>query len=135
MRHACTILFVIGLFVPAVFAKKETRDWKTGKVLDSRLAKSSIAVGSTTNTNSTATVTGSDGMATGTGQSTSSTQVDFANIRDNQLVILGAEFAYIVEADTDSCRSRPMQSPIESMAADSSSETAFSMLKKNPGCT
>lgn len=97
MRHVCAVLLAIGLVVPMGFAKKQTRDWKTGKVLDSRLAKSSIAVGSTTNTNTTATVTASDGMATGTGQSTSSTQVDFTNIRDNQLVILGDEFAYIVE--------------------------------------
>jgi hypothetical protein len=48
-------------------------------------------------TNGTATATGSGGLATATGQSTSTIRLDFANIRDNQLVILGSEFAFVVE--------------------------------------
>lgn len=90
-------LLVLAFSFPLLAGKKPEPQWQTGKVLDSRLAKSSVPVGSTTNTTSTATATGSDGVATASGQSTSSTRVDFANIRDNQLVILGDEFAYIVE--------------------------------------
>jgi hypothetical protein len=89
------LFFVFSLSLLA--GKKPEPQWKIGKVLDSRLAKSSVAVGSTTNTTGTASATGSDGLATASGQSTSSTSVDFANIRDNQLVILGSEFAYVVE--------------------------------------
>src|SRR5882724_12006970 len=90
------VLLILTISAFSAAAKKEM-EWKTGKVLDSRLAKSSVATGSTTGTTSTATVTGSDGNATVAGHSTSGTSVDFANIRDNQLVILGDEFAYIVE--------------------------------------
>jgi hypothetical protein len=97
MRCLCTVLFAILLAAPGICAKKEVRDWKTGRVLDSHLAKSSVATGSTTNTNGTATVNASDTSATVSGQSTSSTRIDFADIRDNQLVILGDEFAYVVE--------------------------------------
>jgi hypothetical protein len=90
-------LAILALALPLLSAKKPEPQWKTGKILDSRLAKSSVPVGSTTNTTSTATATGSDGLATASGQSTSATSIDFANIRDNQLVILGDEFAYVVE--------------------------------------
>ena len=98
------------LNVPALKAdKKSEHDWKTGKVLDSRLAKSSVAVGATTNSSTTAVTTGQStsstigsttdttGTALTSGETTSSTTIAFANIRDNQLVILGIEFAYIVE--------------------------------------
>jgi hypothetical protein len=97
MRCLCAILFGVVLAVPGTCAKKEVRDWKTGKVLDSHLAKSSVASGATTNTNGTATATGSDNTATVSGESTSSTRIDYTDIRDNQLVILGDEFAYVVE--------------------------------------
>ncbi len=40
---------------------------------------------------------GSENSATVSGQSTSSTRVDFADIRDDQLLILSDEFAYVVE--------------------------------------
>lgn len=90
-------LLVFAMSIPLLAAKKPEPQWSTGRVLDSRLAKSSVPVGSTTSTTSTATATGSEGVSTASGQSTSSTSVDFANIRDNQLVILGSEFGYIVE--------------------------------------
>jgi hypothetical protein len=91
------LLLLLAFSVPLLAGKKPEPEWKTGKVLDSHLAKSSVAVGSTTNTTGTATATGSEGVVTATGQSTSSTRVDFANIRDDQLVILSDEFGYVVE--------------------------------------
>jgi hypothetical protein len=97
MRCLCAILFGVVLAAPGTCAKKEVMDWKTGKVLDSHLAKSSVASGATTSTNSTATATGSDNTATVSGESTSSTRIDYTDIRDNQLVILGDEFADVVE--------------------------------------
>jgi len=83
------LFFVLSLSLVA--AKKPEPQWKIGKVLDSHLAKSSVAVGSTTNTTGTATATGSEGLTTASGQSTSSTSVDFANIRDNQLLVKHAK--------------------------------------------
>ncbi len=96
-----------------VFRTDNARDWKIGRVIDSRIAKSSTPVGTVTNTTSTATGTatgtatattmGNTTVATGTAygygtsQSTSNTDIMFANIRDNQLVILGDEFGYVVE--------------------------------------
>ena len=75
------ILLILTLSISLLAGKKPEPHWKVGKVLDSRLAKSSVPVGSTTNTTGTATVTGSESSATATGQSTSSTRIDFANIR------------------------------------------------------
>jgi len=105
-----TLIFPLLVHVPALAAdKKPQHDWKTGKVLDSRLAKLSVPVGATTNSSSTAVTSGQStsttvGSTTDTtstaitsGETTSSTQIAFANIRDNQLVILGNEFAYVVE--------------------------------------
>jgi hypothetical protein len=91
------LVLVLALSFPLLGAKKPEPDWKTAKVLDSHLARSSVPVGSTTNTSGTATVTGSESSATVSGQSTSSTRVDFANIRDDQLLVLSDEFAYVVE--------------------------------------
>lgn len=105
-----TLFASLLLHVPVIAAdKKSQHEWKTGKVLDSRLVKSSVPVGATTDSNSTAVTTGQStsttigsttdttGTAVTSGQTTSSTQIVFANIRDNQLVILGNEFAYVVE--------------------------------------
>src|SRR5580704_18228139 len=60
------LFFVFSLSLLA--GKKPEPQWKIGRVLDSHLAKSSVAVGSTTSTTGTATVTGSDGLATASGQ-------------------------------------------------------------------
>lgn len=71
--------------------------WHTGKVLDSRLATAHVADGATTNTYGSATANSFGNTATASGNATSTTSVSFANIQDNQLVILGEGFAYIVE--------------------------------------
>ena len=55
---------------PAVYAKKLT-EWKTGKVLDSQAAKTRAGVGATAEATPT--------------------------IRDTQLMILGDDFAYVIE--------------------------------------
>lgn len=84
MRHWIIVSALLALAVTILAGDKE-HDWKTGKVLDSQLAKSWVPVGETTVSSTTET----------TGVST--TRIDFANIRDNQLVIIGDEFAYVVE--------------------------------------
>jgi hypothetical protein len=91
------LVLVLAVSLPLLAAKKPEPQWKTGKVLDSHLAKSSVPVGSTTSTSGIATVTGSENSATVSGQSTGSTRVDFASIRDDQLLVLSDEFAYVVE--------------------------------------
>ncbi len=90
-------VLVLVLSFPVLANKKPQPQWQTGKVLDAHLAKSSVPVGSTTSTSGTATVNGSENSAVVSGQSTNSTHVDFANIRDDQLVVLSSEFAYVVE--------------------------------------
>lgn len=55
----------------------EEHDWKIGRVLDSRIAKSSTPVGAVTSPGRTA--------------------ITFANIRDNELAIVSSEFGYVIE--------------------------------------
>jgi hypothetical protein len=57
------LFLLLALSFPSLVNKNPEPQWKTGKVLYSRLAKSSVAVGSTTSTNSMAAATGSEGLA------------------------------------------------------------------------
>jgi hypothetical protein len=91
-----TLLLIVCIpyFSHAAQKSKKEPEWKTGKVLDSRVAKSSVATGATTTTTGTANA---DTTGQTTINSTSSTHFDFTTIRDNQLVIVGDEFAYVIE--------------------------------------
>jgi hypothetical protein len=70
MLYKRLIVLVLALATSALCAKKD-RDWKTGKVLDSQLAKTRAGIAATAETTPT--------------------------IRDTQLMIVGKEFAYVIE--------------------------------------
>lgn len=80
-------LIALLLVLPAVAAKKE-HDWKMAKVLDAGMAKTYVTSGASTSTTTDAS-----------GNSHSQTDVQTLAIRDNQLLLLSDEFAYVV-ADT-----------------------------------
>ena len=97
----------------SALAKDKDRDWKLGRVLDSTSSKSTFTTGatSTTNTNGTATAN-TNGTATTTGgttslnatttasgqsQQTTSTVVHHMTIRDTELLIVGSDYAYVIE--------------------------------------
>ena len=80
------------------FAKdKKEHDWKTAKVLDSRLAKTSAPTGSTVSASGTSTTVTTGNVTTTSSQGGASAATDYANIRDDQLLLLSDEFAYVVE--------------------------------------
>lgn len=70
--------------IAVMFAAKKVPEWKTGKVLDSEKAKSTVVTGSTSETSGDAS------------SSTTDTKVRTIDIRTTQVVIVGEEFAYIV---------------------------------------
>jgi len=105
MRLAA-VLAVILAFTCA--AKEKDRIWKTGKVLDSQLAKTFVQTGSSSQTNGTATTNGTvtattfGGTTTGTfggtttARGTSETQIHSMTIQDTQLLIVADDFLYVV---------------------------------------
>jgi len=84
------------------------RDWKTGKVLDSQTAKTFVQTGASTqsaataNSNGTATANmfGGTTSATYSGTTTatgvSETQIHTMILQENQLLIVGNEFLFLV---------------------------------------
>jgi hypothetical protein len=98
MKNGFMTMLLVMACIPNVFSSpqksKKEPEWKTGKVLDSRVAKSSVATGATTNTSGTANT---DSTGQTTINATGNTHFDFTTIRENQLVILGDEFAYVIE--------------------------------------
>jgi hypothetical protein len=64
-------IFVLVVTVGSAFCAKNERDWKTGKVLDSQAVKTRVGIADT-------------GAAIPT-------------IRDTDLMVLGDEFAYVIE--------------------------------------
>jgi hypothetical protein len=79
------------LAATALIAKDSAKnhDWKTGKVLNSKTAKTYVPVGATTNTTVTA--------AGNTAAATSRTTIQTMAIRDTQLLIVSDECAYLTE--------------------------------------
>ena len=105
---------VAALIVPAVPAiAAKDRDWKLGRVLDSSSSKTTLATGSTSNTtsagNATANATGTTTTAGGTSfgnatvtasgqsQETTTTVIHHMTIRDTELVVVGQDYAYVIE--------------------------------------
>ena len=79
MRHTLLLLLLAATAVIAsVPVLGAEHDWQVGRVIDLATREST---------------------ATGTsyGSSSSSTQIMFANIRDNELVILSSDFGYVIE--------------------------------------
>jgi hypothetical protein len=107
-----TIVLILSCAGLAAAAEKE-RDWKLGRVQDSTSSKTTLQVGATSTTNTTGTATATtNGTATTTGagtslnatttsnsqsQGTTSTVIHHITIRDTELLILGADYAYVIE--------------------------------------
>lgn len=93
-----TVAIVFAAIAPlALAARKAPQDWKTGKVLDSSVAKSSVVTGAHSTTNGTATAYGSENSAYATGQSNTDTSLNIADIRRNELAISGEDYVYVIE--------------------------------------
>jgi len=91
MSAVSLAIMVFMLAGPALSAEK-ARDWQTGKVLDSEMAKSYIVTTSTTSR--AAAASGPEGSAAAVSSSTVS---HVTTVRENELVIVGSEFAFVVE--------------------------------------
>jgi hypothetical protein len=91
----------------------KARDWKLGRVLDSTSSKSTFATGATTSTSGTSTATANTNgtastvggttslnattTANGQSQQTSSTVIHHMTVRETELLIVGADYAYVIE--------------------------------------
>jgi hypothetical protein len=99
-----TLAFVVAVSAGAA----DHRDWNTGKVLDSQTAKTFVQTGASTQSHATANSNGSatantfggTTSATYSGTTTtngvSETQVHTMIVQDNQLLIVGNEFLFLV---------------------------------------
>jgi hypothetical protein len=100
MKHLALIELAVPLVASALLAKDD-RVWATGTVLDSQTFNSYLATGSTTvsRTSSAATAVqaGPAIVATGNANQTSTTRIDYLQISDTQLLILGLDYQYVVD--------------------------------------
>src|SRR5260221_13435825 len=85
MRHFRAILLILSLGAISMAATKKEVEWKTGKVLDSRSAKTYVDSSASTNTTST-----------GAGTSTSQTKINTMAVQETQLLVAGDEYAYLI---------------------------------------
>ncbi len=87
------------IFTLLLCGADKQRVWKTGKVLDSATSQSTYATGAITNTNATATAIGTADTATATGHSTSTTSIQHVTVRENELLIAGEDYVYLISDD------------------------------------
>jgi len=108
-----TAAFTLIVLAIASSGEAKDRDWKLGLVLDSKSSQTTLATGATTNTTGTVTATAqTTGTATTAGgttfgnttttaggeyQQTSVTVVHHMTIRDTELVIVGQDYAYVID--------------------------------------
>jgi hypothetical protein len=107
------IIVAVFLWHALVHAATKDRDWALGRVLDSTSSKTTFQIGATSTTNTTGTATANtSGTATTAGASTSlnatttassqsqgttNTVIHHMTIRDTELLIMGADYAYVIE--------------------------------------
>lgn len=98
MPKTLLLLFFIAVLASA---KDKARDWKLGRVLDSTSSKTMLATGASTSTTGSAHATGTSygttATATGQSQQTSTTVIHHMTVRDTELLIVGADYAYVIE--------------------------------------
>jgi hypothetical protein len=105
MRKRAGLFLAISYFL----AGADQHYWKAGKVLESQSATAYFQAGSTTFSSASASVNGSStslltsnmvsssGSATGTARSVQQTHFHNMEIESTQLLILGDQYAYVIE--------------------------------------
>lgn len=90
------MLVLIFAGVVCAFAAKD-RNWNVGKVLDSQSARTYVQTGASTTASTTATVSPDYGSgSTVNAHTDSETKIHEIAIQDTQLLIVGKEYAYVV---------------------------------------
>jgi len=107
------ILIVVFFCCALVQAATKERAWELGRVLDSTSSKTTFQTGATSTTNTTGTSTAhtsGTAMTSGAGtslnatttassqsQGTTNTVIHHMTVRDTELLIMGADYAYVIE--------------------------------------
>jgi hypothetical protein len=91
------LIGILLLFVCPLLAK-EDRDWQVGKVLDSQSARTYVQSGTTTSTTTSGTLSPDYGAgSTLSANATAETRIHELAIQDTQILIVGKEYAYVVD--------------------------------------
>ncbi|MGI9074503.1 MAG: hypothetical protein ACR2JB_25030 [Bryobacteraceae bacterium] len=98
MENLRTTKPIIVLFWAASALIAKDRNWQTGKVLDSQSARTYIQTGASTTATTTGTASPDYGGGSTVHANTSAqTQIHQMAIQETELLIVGAEFVYIVD--------------------------------------
>ncbi len=110
MRHQFAGITICLLWLcVGCLGKDKDRDWKVGRVQDSTSSKSTLTTGatSTTNTSGTGSATTSGTAVGGSlnattnassrSQQTTDTTIQHMTIRETELLVIGADYAYVIE--------------------------------------
>jgi hypothetical protein len=90
------LIGILLLFVCPLLAKD--RDWQVGKVLDSQSARTYVQSGTTTSTTTSGTLSPDYGAgSTLSANATAETRIHELAIQDTQILIVGKEYAYVVD--------------------------------------
>jgi multidrug efflux pump subunit AcrA (membrane-fusion protein) len=125
-----------------LLAAERVRDWKTGKVLDSAVDKSTYTTGSTTSGSINGTVSPDYGAgSTLHATTTANTRVRNVTVKTNTLVIVGDDYAYTIDDETQRTDSLRAGSLLGAALANrkhgcaSSLARTSNMRKKRTACT
>jgi len=126
MLRVLRFALLTAIAASSALAAKKDLAWKTGKVLDSQAAKTYFQSGATTNGSSDTTASGSavtygnitTSSAAAHTNSSAETQIHHMAIQSTQLLIVGNEYAYLVNDDVEKAVGSPLRGSLSRAIAN-----------------